>query len=488
MTKLKSNTSLPLPKRLGDPLWAIRKFLVWLGVFEAILLVFGIVLSALSSDIALIIKLLGVFAVLLYILWFLKILPDRLTNAIYLRSFKNDRETWPIRKALQNALGGEFRMSGIRDPSRRWPIVFRFVGMIFFVLRYSTPKYMNLEAGKDWKARLWRSLGDLRCAFIDISEITPFVRAEIQLAYQCLGLGRILFIGRKSQTDQQCLQSIVAALEDTGADRHAIQMVSWDRATRATFVESVKSFVRRLPEGTPGTNLQAFAAMKASEMPEKTGRGWDWAWWAQVALGLFLALIVGIPNIMAGSHQSFLFYAWLYDLAFNAYLLWCFIFYLIDCGTARKHIVSICYFSFNCLFAVGFPIVVWGTFDAREVVSQSAKEFLGPVEDPTSGLSAQFDEAIRRESHLKSALIDPDSFERLSVFAPDFDVMQRPSRALPKVSLAVGLLGNIGSTGTVPFSASAWAIVSTSPEGTRGARDRWVPLDLGPAIDKAKPK
>ena len=39
----------------------------------------------------------------------------------------------------------------------------------------------------DWKRRLWRSLGDARCALIDASDLTPFVLEEVRLCYHCLG-------------------------------------------------------------------------------------------------------------------------------------------------------------------------------------------------------------------------------------------------------------------------------------------------------------
>ncbi len=93
---------------------------------------------------------------------FRSILPAPPVNALYLRSFRNDPATWPIRKAAQSALGRKFRLSGIRDPRRRWPPVIRFMHAAFFAIRCCTPKFMNLEAGTDWKARLWRSLA--KCA------------------------------------------------------------------------------------------------------------------------------------------------------------------------------------------------------------------------------------------------------------------------------------------------------------------------------------
>jgi hypothetical protein len=64
-----------------------------------------------------------------------------------------------------------------------------------FCFKYATDRYMNLEAGDDWIARIWRSMGEASCAFIDLTDITEYVDQEIRLVVRCLGIGRVLFIG-----------------------------------------------------------------------------------------------------------------------------------------------------------------------------------------------------------------------------------------------------------------------------------------------------
>jgi hypothetical protein len=145
-----------------------------------------------------------------------RILPRRATNALYLRSFRNDAETGSLRIAAQAALGRAFRLSGIRDPRRRWPALIRHLLYILFLLRYAQPNFMNLEAGPDWKARLWRSLGEARCALIDVTELTPFVREEIELAIRCLGFHRVLFIGDDSRTADGWRQATLTAVASPG--------------------------------------------------------------------------------------------------------------------------------------------------------------------------------------------------------------------------------------------------------------------------------
>src|SRR5262249_23118583 len=154
---------------------------------------------------------------------------NQAVNAFYLRSFRNDRKSWPIRYVIQAELGRNFRLSGIRNPSRRIPLVLRFLMFAVFLFRYSTPKYMNLEAGRDWKARLWRSLGDARCAFVALTDLTPFVEEEIHLSYHCLGSRRVLFIGDTPADLPAWRERLAAILGLAEAARDALHIVTWDR-------------------------------------------------------------------------------------------------------------------------------------------------------------------------------------------------------------------------------------------------------------------
>ncbi len=189
-------TALPsrLPKPLGDPLRLLRHFVAVLILLQIVcaVIVPVAILGELKAPSLYGLDLYMAMAVSLpFTFWWWSILPCRAVNAFYLRSFRNDRDTWPIRKAAQAALGPKFRLSGIRDPRRRWLPVVRFMLAGFFSIRCCTPKFMNLEAGADWKARLWRSLANARCALIDVSNVTPFVLEEIELCYQ----GRAWFGG-----------------------------------------------------------------------------------------------------------------------------------------------------------------------------------------------------------------------------------------------------------------------------------------------------
>src|SRR5262249_32626103 len=138
-----------------------------------------------------------------------------------------------------------------------------------FVFRYCTPKLMNLEAGDDWKSRLWASLGDARCALIDVSDLTPFVEEEIQLAYHTLGLSRILFIGEPSRDVSQW-QEQLAGLLGGKVKREQIQVAIWDdqsRQRQEAFFQAVETFRRSLPEGTAELDSDGLALALTSIPP-----------------------------------------------------------------------------------------------------------------------------------------------------------------------------------------------------------------------------
>src|SRR5579863_10298255 len=168
-----------LPKPLDDPMRLLRTFLGWAALAQlcaAPVLVLGSDSPLLGKVVVALGALLFFSAPYSWAVW--RILPRCDVDLLYLRSFRSDRETSAIRYDIQKAIGRRLRVSGIRDPRRRWPRVLRFTFLYAFALRYSTPRYLNLEAESDWKLRLWRSLSLARGAIIDISDLTPYVAAR----------------------------------------------------------------------------------------------------------------------------------------------------------------------------------------------------------------------------------------------------------------------------------------------------------------------
>ncbi len=319
-------------------------------------------------DTAYLAALAGVFAVLLCTF---RLLPRKATNAIYLRSFRNDATTGSLRSAAQAALGQAFRLSGIRDPRRRWPALIRHFLYILFLIRYAQPKFMNLEAGRDWKARLWRSLGQARCALIDASELTPFVREEVELAIGCLGFHRVLFIGADSHTADDWRQVILTALGSPEVAPECIQVALWadTAAGRAAFRDQVRAFADCLPADPPGLNAAAFPETGASSDPggnAVTGESWRTLLLASLisaALGGMLGWAekrmpdVGLALLLLGAIY--------YTLAFLLLLQ-----YIAVCGSLRERLRIGGTFLFAVVVFSSLPVVVHA--------------FVAPVERGTS--------------------------------------------------------------------------------------------------------
>src|SRR5579864_1743711 len=257
-----------LPHLLDDPLRFYRRLLNFLLVFMFLGVLAGCLLPRLGGQnwgLAIYQAFGALQFVVVVLVW--RLLPRRAPAAIYLRSFRNDSRAYPIRTLIARVLGPDFRLAGIRDPRRRWPWLLRQLVYLFFLLRYCRPRFMNLEAGRDWKARLWRTLGTVRCAFIDLTDITPFVLDEVQLALHCLGPERVLFIVDTSLSQSEWENKIASQL-DPPVSADSLRVAIWDGAPegRRLFANQVRHFAERVPEEPVGLKAEAWP-LTQSEQP-----------------------------------------------------------------------------------------------------------------------------------------------------------------------------------------------------------------------------
>jgi prepilin-type processing-associated H-X9-DG protein len=369
----------PLPRPLSDPLRVFRRVLGILMLLQLTLplLYVGLVWHAKGGGIApltdgtfwrgitdaaafqmLVIPIL-IGLPLTFAFW--RALPGRKVNAFYLRSFRHDRESWRLRDVAQQALGRRFRLSGIRDPRRRWPPVVRYLNSFLFALHYNTPKFMNLEAGDDWKARLWRSLGDARCVLIDLSDQTTYVAEEIQLCYHTLGLKRILFVGDTSCTAAEW-RNTVGQLLWLNDDASEVRVVVWEntREGRRRFAEEVESFAAALPPGVAGLKAETLPLAYTSEVPMAPTSIWDRHSWFEVVLGLLLASVLITvyqtlyPLARAGGGVGQLLW-FLPLLALGLLELFTLCRYVLECGSNRERVLTVTtfgaallWFGLNC--------------------------------------------------------------------------------------------------------------------------------------------
>lgn len=294
----------PLPEPLADPLRGLRSGLIGLNWFGAMLTAVLVLVEYAAGSLAS--AVLSLIAGVVGVIWLYgitRLLPDRPTDILYLRSFRTDDETGGIRTSLERALEPEFRVSGIRDPKRRWPGIIRFMSYLLFALKYANPRYLNLEAGDEWKARLWRSLGEARGVVIDIADLTPFVEAEIRLCAKCMGLQRILFVIREFAEPAVWKGRISQALgvgNHTDEIQLAVWNVGWDRKN---FEAQVAAFGSQLPPKPAG--FDPAARSLAEQLPGQQFRESSDGLRAEIAIGLFAgvlgtAALSALPQVHPG--------------------------------------------------------------------------------------------------------------------------------------------------------------------------------------------
>jgi type IV pilus assembly protein PilA len=231
-----SNDPLSRTKPLADPLRVITILTVIGACFLALvtfplhgaLAALGVALSALS------------FALL--------ISPGGKPNAIYLRAFRTDRSTAKLRARLAAILGPGFRLSGIRPPREKTSLFLRFLLPGLVAMRYAGSKFMELEAGDDWMARLWKTYQSTRLVFVDVRDVTPYVHQEIEMTLESMGTARCIFVVGPGKTEQEWRQT-VAAIARPESDPARFQLLD---ATSPQMDARLKDIVRALPAGVPG--------------------------------------------------------------------------------------------------------------------------------------------------------------------------------------------------------------------------------------------
>jgi hypothetical protein len=354
---------------------------------------------------------------------FWRLLPNGPVDAMYLRSFRHDRDTAAIRQSLAGALGRRFRLSGIRDPRRRSIKVLRYLTTFIFALRYATPKYMNLEAGADWKGRLWRSLGAARCAMIDITDLTSFVIEEMRLCIHCLGLDRILFIGNNTKDTQTWRAEIERALEHSSNGK-PVHIAIWESSARgrAAFEADVRRFVAQLPPSPAGLNPRAYPLAGPPPAINAPPSGRSIRVWGELVLGIGLAWAVWNGFNLAA---RFALPDWhgillvpLVGLAICE--VWHLILYVYGCGSMRERALTLATFGIAAIWMVGSVLGLSGA--------------IGKVQESANRMSTM--------NNLKNIGLAFSNFESLHDRLPLADGLQNSDPpGKPPVSWRVTILG-----------------------------------------------
>ncbi len=304
-----------LPEPLADPLRVLRKVVIGLNWALATFLPALTVMCVLEESyvMAMVVFLSG-FINVVWMHGVAKLLPTGPTDIIYLRSFRSDRQTGGIRTSIERVFDPLYRVSGIREPRRRMLRVVRFMSYLVFMLKYANPQYLNLEAGREWKGRLWRSLSEVRGVIIDIAEMTPAIVAEIRLCVKCVGMKRILFVVRDSEEPEAWLEQI-RQLTDSPAALDDISVAAWGdgKKARQEFEKQAEAFRNRLPRDPAGLDLSA--RVLAEQMPEERFKETNTWLIFEIIAGVSIGIIAGVLiDMLIGQYASYLllFFFYLY--------------------------------------------------------------------------------------------------------------------------------------------------------------------------------
>jgi Protein of unknown function (DUF1559) len=294
-----SATELPknLPLPLSDPLVGMRAPIM-------IVIVAGAVIASFRAPDLTTLVVMWIGAIV-YLLLVGLLLPARDPDVFYLRSFRRDRDTPRVRKLLQRALGRDVRVTGIRDPRRRAYRLLRYLNYFPFILKYSTTRYLNLEAEDDWKARLWRSLCHARGAVVDVTDLTSYVVEEVWLCHRTLGPDRVLYVADASKPVSEW-QAQIAGILGLASDT-PVRVAVWGRdwRVRAAFAEAVASFGRELPKEPRGVHPAGSELIPP--VAPATGlelAGYFWGVLAGAAFWVFLSWLVARGIAVGGTQVA----------------------------------------------------------------------------------------------------------------------------------------------------------------------------------------
>lgn len=197
------------------------------------------------------------------------IAPGSKPNAIYLRAFRTDADTAPLRLKLAAILGPGYRLSGIRPPRKKSSALARFLFPGLVALRYAGSRYMDLEAGDDWMARLWRTYQQTRLVFLDVRELTEHVHREIRMTLETMGPERCVFLVGSGRSDAEW-RALIAEVAGEAVDpaRMLLLDASPARVKKRQIDSDLKNILQVLPAGVPAGTERGRAFVLANVAPE----------------------------------------------------------------------------------------------------------------------------------------------------------------------------------------------------------------------------
>jgi hypothetical protein len=297
IAKLILSREKKLPPPFYDPLLAAKPGLWTLWIFWAARLAIGLDNASAAHSGALFF---GTFAVAVIgaatLVYIEGKIPTRPVDGLFLRSFDTDIKSVALRRHLIAQINKGLRLSGIRAPKRRMLMITRAAALVLLILRYGRSRHLDLEAGRDWRARLWRSLALCRFVIIEVHTISKSLRFEVELANDCSGTRRIFFVGDTSRPIAEWRRYISDdLLHDSEILDDQIHVAIWDytkQQSEDAFDIAVKNFIAQLPSGVPGECYAAFGNI-AGELPSFAGSASRLIWdFFIIALGVLIVAVL----------------------------------------------------------------------------------------------------------------------------------------------------------------------------------------------------
>lgn len=227
-------------------------------------------------------------------------------NAIYLRAFRTDRSTAKLRAELAAILGPAYRLSGIRPPHKKTSVFLRFLVPGLVALNYAGSKFMELEAGDDWMARLWKTYQTTRLVFIDVRDLTLHVHNEIQMTIATMGVERCIFVIGPAKTVEEWRATIAAIVgpQFNAANFHLLD-TSQEHMRSRQMQADLKSILLAVPAGVPGQTSRGRQFVLEHVSPELLQQSGRISILSVLSAIAALALSAGV-GIFAGRHQPLL--------------------------------------------------------------------------------------------------------------------------------------------------------------------------------------
>ena len=235
-------------KPLADP---VRLVSAWLALLVAVLVVYSVMVALVGTDMGRVWPLLATACLTLGFV--LLIRPTGKPNAIYLRAFRTDKSTAELRSLIASILGPDFRLSGIRPPRERTSAFTHFALPGLVGLRYTGSKFMELEAGDNWLARLWKTYQSVRLVLIDVRDVTAYVEQEVRMTLLTVGPSRVVFITNDDRSEAEW-RRLIAKIIGPAGNPAQLQLlnVGHERLHSRRIHSDLRSVIEQLPAGVAG--------------------------------------------------------------------------------------------------------------------------------------------------------------------------------------------------------------------------------------------